>query len=53
MEQKIRVHFKAQGTVKNPDGSTRNIELHGSKVVSEKEAKHYGYHPGDGSRNSR
>lgn len=46
---KIRMKFTGRGTVKNPDGTERKIVLQGEQLVTEKEARKYGYHPGERS----
>jgi hypothetical protein len=50
--QKIKVQMTAKGTVRNPDGTTKQIELKAEKLVTPAEAKKYGYHAIRSSGNS-
>lgn len=45
VKPKIKVKFTARMSIRNPDGTTREATLRGEKLVTEEEAKRYGYNP--------
>lgn len=42
---KIRAKLTGRGTVRNPDGTTKQIVITGEKLMTEQEARKHGYNP--------
>lgn len=43
--KKVKMRFNATMTIRNPGQKPKTVPISGEKVMTESEAKRYGYHP--------